>query len=262
MKDLSKKSLLGWVARGLIAGPGESDVAFQERIASLPPVKRRSYTRLGVLFGVVPDWVPLSFSNRGLSFFHGAMTTIDASATSIQVRKKGLLYPEDEVVAHEMVHACRLAFDEPRFEEVLAYQTSRSPLRRFFGPIFQSPWESYLFVASLISLMGLNIATIAYPSSILETAFWVNLGLIFWAVGFGLYRLTRTQRLFKKCRKRFAKMCQSEKKALQLILCLTDAEIVLFAHFSESEIKTHIEREKLSSLRSLQIATLLDDALG
>lgn len=47
-------------------------------------------------------------------------------------------YARAEVLAHELVHAFRLAYGESRFEEHLAWQTASKPWRRALGGCFRS----------------------------------------------------------------------------------------------------------------------------
>ena len=110
------------------------------------------------LFGFSIDWVSVVFSNRKLSFFEGAAAWIFQEAKTspeeafLQLRKslrgkKYLLgyYPVDELVGHELVHVSRMAYSEPLFEEMLAYETSSSPFRKAHGLFSDSPKRSTFF---------------------------------------------------------------------------------------------------------------------
>ena len=192
--------------RGLIRGPREDEEAFARRCAQCQPIAGEEWAiahrRTQELFGFTVDWVPLTYSNQKLPFWEGAATWIsETGLPHIQLRKafkKGrhLGYSRDEILAHESVHAARMAFDEPRFEEIIAYQTSKSPLRRFFGPLFRRTWESALFMTAL------TLTPFFLPSLVIPAYFF--------------FRLLRNQMIFRRCRK---------KHPLSVIIGLTDREI-------------------------------------
>src|SRR5262245_52150906 len=102
------------------------------------------------LFDCAPDWIPLFFSNYRLPFWQGGCTWIlqrtecDPPFALLQLNKAYKdhdvylkFYRRDELVTHECAHVGRMAFDEPAFEEIIAYRTSPSPFRRWLGPIIQ-----------------------------------------------------------------------------------------------------------------------------
>jgi hypothetical protein len=98
-----------------------------------------------------------------------------------------------DILHHESIHAAREAFNEPQFEEVLAYSISSSPWKRFLGPLFQRMWEFPLCLASLFF----------FPYTFPVPAFF-------------FFRLVYKQILFHRLKK---------KVPLPAILCLTDREI-------------------------------------
>ena len=115
------------------------------------------------IFGFSIDWVPVVFSNRKLSFFEGAAAWIfqetkESPEEAFLQLRKGLrgkdtllgYYPVDELVGHELVHVSRMAFKEPLFEEMLAYETSNSPFRKSYGPLFRQPKEVNFFLITLV----------------------------------------------------------------------------------------------------------------
>lgn len=192
--------LLLFAKRGLIPGPNEDEKAFLQRASKLesfsPEDWKEAHAKTEKLYGFAIDWVSCTYSNHKLPFWEGAATWIsEEGIPSIQLRngfKKGkyLGYTRSEVLAHEAVHAARSAFEEPRFEEILAYRTSTNFFRKCLGPLFRKPKESLLF-------------------------------LLFFPLGiFFLFRLLRDQWIFQGC---------LQKLPLPVILCLTDKEIARFA---------------------------------
>lgn len=135
--------------------------------------------------------IEISYSNKGLLPWEGGcLWEIEGEKPLLQLRKifesqdKFLgIYSKEEIINHELVHAKRIAIKGAIFEEVLAYQTSKSPFRRFFGPIFRSSKESAFFLLSSLTL-------ILSP--------WIFLSI----VAFFLVRLLRVQRIFAKAKKK------------------------------------------------------------
>jgi hypothetical protein len=193
--------------KGFLKGPCETEEAFALRIQNLQPVADASWAkaqaRTRELFGFAIDWVPLEYSNKKLPFWEGAATWISKNGPPrIQMREafrkgKYLGYSRDEILAHESVHAARMAFDEPQFEEILAYQTSKSLLRRFLGPLFRRTGESALFMVAIF------LSLFFWPALLLPAYF--------------LLRLLRNQLIFYRCLKKYP---------LSFLVTLSDRDIV------------------------------------
>ena len=98
------------------------------------------HKRIEELFAFSSKEIFVIQNNRGLWPWQGAVlwsyTTQDGYVFPvIQVRKTTSLASLEEIYAHECVHMARFAFQEPWFEEILAYQTSKRAWRRFLGPL-------------------------------------------------------------------------------------------------------------------------------
>ncbi|MCI5051715.1 MAG: hypothetical protein MRY21_01095 [Simkaniaceae bacterium] len=182
---LCDEKLLKLSEEGHIPGPNEDEESFLSRIES-------------VNFDVI-------YSNAGLSPFEAAVTWIDHSP-QIQLRKvfqnkaNWLGYSKSEILEHERLHLARAAFDEPLFEEILAYSLSPKKYRRLLGPFFRNRRNVYISMMSLISATWQPI-----------------LGLIAIALGF---TVIRDLQRFAKVRRRYP---------LKLLMCLTDSEIMQLA---------------------------------
>lgn len=224
---IDDQGLLGYFHRGLIPGPEESEEAFLKRAELAKPLGHPEWSEAVLPFKI--DWVPLIYSNQKMAWWEGAATWIsDQGLPSIQLRKsfeKGsfLGYKRSDVLSHEAIHAARMRFEEPYFEEVLAYSTAPQAWKRFFGPLFSRTWEPLVLIAA----MTLGIFWL-----------WVPMSLI----GVGLGWLSYRQWVFKKC-------CR--KLSLPVVLTLTDQEMKRFAKMSEEEIQTVLESEP-TILRRLQ----------
>lgn len=191
---LEKRELLTFFKRGLIPGPSETEEAFLARVSQRPSLPEwKEVDRLSDAWGFSIDWVPLQFSSKKLYFWEGAVFW-DTPLIQIQPRlqSKNIL---TEILHHESIHAAREAFDEPFFEEVLAYWSSRAAWKRFLGPIFQRVWEFPLFA------LGCFLFSYLFP-----------------IVVFFFFRLVYKNYLFRRARRKFS---------LSVLLCLTDKEIRL-----------------------------------
>lgn len=108
------------------------------------------------------------YSNKGLLPWQGGCTFIEEGKIKIQLRKAYEhknkiygIYPKEEIITHELVHAKRMHLEEPCFEEILAYYTSKSSFRRYVGPLFRSSSESILFLLSFFPLIVNPLYTFA-----------------------------------------------------------------------------------------------------
>ncbi len=239
--------------RGLFPGPDETEEEFKERARKLRNSKAEDHEgatiRLVNLFACQPDWVPVQYGNKGLSLWEGAATWVEKGTVRIQLKngfKKGVylgLYRRDEVLAHELVHLTRMAFEEPVYEEVFAYLTAKSKLRRMFGPLFRRPFESTLFVVTSF----LPLLAIALGNADLFPLLW-SIPLAYFSF-LGL-RLALSQRKLTKCLKNLPALVDNP---LALALRLTDKEISLFSRLKPDQITAYIHEQtsfRWSFLRS------------
>jgi len=194
-----------------IQGPNESDSAFTKRI-KLTKEAARNPQILGLQDVQVGKfhlpWLLYKISNEKLPPWEAAATWVieyeGVKIPFLQMRKR---YAENnEIWNHELVHILRIAFDEPRFEEIIAFDCSKSRFRKWLGPLFRTPKESFLFFAVVVVSTGVSLF---YPP-----VFYLPL-LIF--LGFCI-RLFRDLRIFSRCKKKNSLECvlrMSDKKILQ-----------------------------------------------
>jgi hypothetical protein len=215
---IDDRSLLEYFHRGLIPGPAESEEAFLKRVSLATPLAHPEWNDVVLPFKI--DWVPIKYSNHQIAWWEGAATWIsEEDLPAIQLRKnfeKGsfLGYKRSEVLSHEAIHAVRMRFEEPHFEEVLAYSTAPQAWKRFFGPLFSRTWEPLVLMAA------------------------VALGIFWWwvpviLIGLSLGWLSYRQWIFKKCCRKFS---------LSVVLTLTDREMKRFAWMSEDEIQGYLQQ--------------------
>ncbi|MBN2478956.1 MAG: hypothetical protein JXA94_01880 [Parachlamydiales bacterium] len=225
---------------------------------------RWNWTRAQLLslFDISPTDLAIYYSDQNLSFLQPAATWIlsfgDDNNIKIPLlqfrhvlRKKTYLwiYTLDEILAHEAVHAARVAFDEPKTEEIFAYLTASSHFRRVFGPIVKTNKDiviffSFLFLSLLFQAFWVmsSISTFSYIS-----AFFGFLTLS--TLCFGLGRLFVVRRKMKKTFKKLKKILNDKKKAKAVLFRLTDFEIFNLYKMKIKDIENYFETRKEKSLR-------------
>ncbi len=262
-----KEELLSLNERGIIPGPYESIVDFKKRVESIE--KNRTSIKEGKilswsdfdwarstasqLFDIAPDWVVAYYSNKGLKFWQGAVTYAEYDGHSpavIQIRKNLkngkylFLYDKDEILSHEIIHAARMAFNEPKTEELFAYWTSTSHFRKLFGPIFRSQLESTIFMGILCSGISLQFFLPFFSSPLLFSLIQLSNILSLSMLTFCLFRLYRTRLKLNQTLKKLTLILDSKQKARSVLFRLTDKEIYFFAKSSITEIMKYIQNQE------------------
>lgn len=274
MNDLTDERLLDLNRRGLIPGPLEKEDAFMQRaeyclhlskhldVPLQKDVLEKPNSDLRYFYDVAINWIPVIFSNERLSLWHGGCAWIfqvaenTPTAAMIQLRqvfgnKKRYLgiYDRDELLVHELVHVGRMKFEERRFEEMLAYETSTSTFRRWFGPLVQSSWESVLFLMVLAMILVFDIFLLAVGHhegyEIAGTLKLIPLALILIA----LIRLALKRRQYNKCLSRLESCLQSGQSARAVAYRLTDKEIVAFGGLTNEQIRAYARLQGKEELR-------------
>ncbi|HKZ00533.1 MAG TPA: hypothetical protein VJ112_05170 [Rhabdochlamydiaceae bacterium] len=257
--------------RGLFPGHMEDEAAFLRRIELLKtqlatdavegscplPMEdwKKAHALTTALFDIQPDWIAAVYSAKGLPFWERAAAWEVAKSGStfhlIQLQpvlKKGKLYSLEEVLAHEAVHAVRSHLKQNRFEEIMAYRTSRFSYRKWLGPIFRKPWETNLFLLSL--LFSLFLVWFGNGSVLLDCL----TALPFFLLAYWYMRLQDVQGVFKKCLQNLSQCLTNPERALAVALRLTDDEISHFSRMRPAEIAQYVAIGKKSSLRFKVIA--------
>ena len=246
----SKEFLVELNRRGLVPGPDETEATFFARCDRAIPLTEPPLSPLSQqLFGTLPDWIEVQYQTKGLRFWEAACTWIEGNSIRLQLhptlleKKKYWGYRKEEIIAHEFVHAVRGQFDEPIFEEILAYRTSSSPFRRYWGPLLRTAKES------LYAVLALLTCTIAF--------FFDPLGLTLWCAAVGLlglaiYRLVKAQRTFKRALHHISQLVGLA-NALAVMLRLTDKEIICFSKMDPEKISAYMIKMAKTHIRWQQI---------
>jgi hypothetical protein len=273
-----------WNAKGFIPSPDESESAFRERIVFCQNLEQHLAQKEGgelpfemndpkskelleevlplteKLYGIQPSWVPLFFSNYQLAPWHGGCAWIfqlnmnTPTAAFLQLRSRFRnsstflgIYDRPELIAHELSHVGRMVYQEPHFEEFLAYQSSSSQWRRWLGPIVQSSKESLFFILLLGAVILADFALLSVEHTMVASSWWIKLiplVVIVLAIGRLIYR----QQIFKHCLENLETLYPPE-EARHLRYRLLDNEMKQFSHFSPFEIENFMENVAQYSFR-------------
>jgi hypothetical protein len=269
---------------GLVPGPLETEADYQKRVDyclqlknqlndtfsdALPYENEQAWLApalqiTGPLYDISPAWVPLFFSNQQLLPWHAGAAWIFQKVEKgplgalLQLRKAlyqkpvyFLVYHRDEIIAHELCHVGRMAFEEKRFEELLAYRTSDRFFPRYFGPILQSVGESRLFIIVLLTLLIMDFSFLFLGSlKIYFQMFYLKLIPVF-LILWGVFRLRKRQGILQEAERQL-KAVWGEAASF-ILYRLTDREIEQFSKQTADQIRNYAEQE--NSLRWQAIKT-------
>ena len=170
--------------QGFLLAPGETPESFAERVAKLArnlpknlpdglpevpdPVRARAEGITEDLYGFRTPWLPVYCSTAETGRFSAGVSLFPDDSLPLVYLSGAFLkkpshrgYTAEETLAHEAVHAARLAFpDDSVYDEYFPCQVHASPFRRLAGNLFRC-W--YL---PLIFFLGLTAAPF-YPMLLL-----------------------------------------------------------------------------------------------
>ena len=212
-------------------------------------------------FGMMPDWALIIFHNYKLLPWHGGCAWIfQLDATSplcafLQLRKEFKnyssylgIYQRSELIAHEMAHVGRMAYEEPKFEELLAYRSSSSFWHKNLSPLVQSANERLFFVILLVATLLTSLTALLVDSFLLTQLSLLALLAPFIAFIMALLRLLKRQSCLKKTLNNLKKIV-CKKDASHLLYRLSDKEIFLFANSTPAQISEYIKMQTTCSFR-------------
>lgn len=294
---LTDEQLSFYNQQGLIPGPEEEEEEFIRRAnycltlkAHLPDLfetftvkdlnlgnasLHQAFPLTKQLYGLTPEWIPLLFSDYKLAPWHGGCAWIfqinsdTPTGSFFQLRQAFRasseylkIYNRNELIAHELVHAARMVFQELQFEEIMAYRSSNSSFRRWMGPIIQSSYESILFLFSILLVFLLE----TYGIYSLDSTS-MQMGLIASLLPIGLFslallRLWKRQSQFSRCLHNLEKVIKKEHKPLAMAVRLTDLEIRAFSTLNPEAIQTYFEENCGNSLRLKMIHNIYIDRVA
>jgi len=279
--ELIEENLLKWNQMGLFPGPLEAPEEFVRRVRycldlmhtlaeennELIPGSTVEHADRELTFeawkltqssyGFAPLWAPLFFSNYRLAPWHGGCAWIFQVRTDtplgalFQLRREFKtketflrIYHRYVLLAHEAVHVARMAYEEPKFEEFLAYRLSPNLFQRVAGPLVQSSRESGLFFLLIVLLLVLDVASLSFGVFVTPLV-WLHAAPVI-MVMMALARLwVRHGQL-----NTLINTLRTVSAYPEAIACrMTDREIIDWGKMSSQEIVTHAKKLSESSLR-------------
>lgn len=114
-------------------------------------------------------------------------------------RKRFLIYDRTELIAHEQCHCARQVLHDHAIEEYFAYQTAKSPLRRYIGNCFIKESDALLFLLPALMLPAAQIIKNFIWHSLPILPFWIFLAAV---LSYFLIRNQRSRNIIKKARKK------------------------------------------------------------
>lgn len=290
---MSEEELLLWNSLGLIPGPDEGVEEYTKRarfcLICREQIKEAMAQELGEesdpsfsrqliieasgttkkLYDVIPEWVPIIFSNYGLAYWHGGcawiiqLSTDTPTTAFLQLRlafeasSRYLgFYEREELIAHESAHIGRMQFMEPKFEEILAYLSAKTPFRRCFGAIIESPWEGMAFIFTTLLCLVIAILSLYFQSTFFFFVSIATITLPLVLAIFGIGRLFLRMYQFRRCLSVLNNLLRDEDKAHAVIYRLTDLEIISFGKMQPNLVMDYAKKQQCLRWRVIRLAYL------
>lgn len=263
--------------KGFIPGPEETTKAFLQRIQpyldkKLDPLLQVTLCNQEVEEILRPfdlknlNWVPLEYSKNGLLPWQAAVTEVEDQCVQIKLnprlkeRKKIWGVKREEIIAHELLHAARMAFPDGHYEELLVSLSEKSAWRRWLRSLVSRTWEGWALIVGITISLSVMLVALLEPE-----AFYVAFENLFWAIGlllmllspyllflsFGVRQVWRVWRL-QGCAFKLRPLLHDESAILALLYRLTDKEIAFFAKSSLSQIAHYVKKEESLRWRVLR----------
>ena len=187
-----------------------------------------------------------TYSKKNLSFYELACVLVEGTKVEVFLhpifkKKENFLWvSKKEIIDHEKVHFIRQGFKQNRFEETIAYLTSKSRVRKILGGFFKNYIEVKIFL----------FTTIAIPVfSFLEYGFyWIFAGYL----SYVFYLIYRTIRDYKIVSLVLLKLQKITKNPFDVLVRLSDQEIIKLKNKKDDET-LHFFEENQNNVRFQQI---------
>lgn len=183
--------------QGLLIAPQESFETFADRIARLQnalpenlpaglpeasgPVRKNAEKITMELYGFRTDWLPAYYSSQETGHFSAGVSVFLDDLLPIVYLSGAFLkktvhrgYTAEETLAHECVHAARIAFpDRSAYDEYFPCQVHKSKFRRLAGNSFRKWQLTAVFFVGL-TMAFLNPFLLFFPLLVLLAEFHLN----------------------------------------------------------------------------------------
>jgi len=165
---------------------------------------------------------------------------------SFREKARWLFYQRSELLAHELCHVARVSFRAHIYEEIFAYKTATTAFRRFFGGIFRSPKDSFLFIGASGLLLTNQLCKAFLFPQLPAWPTWCLLGLTFsWL----FLRHLKDMKTLRNARKTLEGLFPA-RDAMPVLFRCNDNEIRELASLDDPQsAQTWLHNRKSSSLR-------------
>lgn len=246
---INDDNLILFNKKGIFPFPAESEENFLQRAQTL--IQQSSKSKLDTqvredlknLFDIDPDWIDFEYSNQGLHFWEAAYVEISPPHFIMRLKKKFKnqetflgIYSRREILAHECVHLGRMNLKAAKYEEILAYKTSKRFFRKLLGALFGSPQEVMVLLVMSAASVFSDVMDLFKFSVICKITL-----LIF--VSFLVSRLFYRKKIIKRVLKKLEGVGVEPNQSLAILYRLSDREIDLFFKSSNREIRQFIQEQ-------------------
>jgi hypothetical protein len=165
---------------------------------------------------------------------------------SFRDKPRWLFYQRNELLAHELCHVARVSFKAHIYEEIFAYKTATTAFRRFFGGVFRSPKDSFLFIAASCLLFVNQLCRALFFPQLPSWPMWSLLAAVFaWLI----LRLLKDMRILQRA-KRHLQFIFPPENTLPVLFRCNDKEIQELAALDNPQnAQTWLNNRINSSLR-------------
>ena len=171
--------------QGLLIAPQELPEEFLKRLATMHSewdyespadarplpggIREKAERTVSDLYGASPRWIPVSCSSGETGRFSAGVTLILEKIVPIVFLSGAFLnksrhhgYDAAETLAHEMVHALRIAYPVSVYEEYFPCQVHKSRFRRLAGNLFRR-WEIPVLIFGGLTFAVLYPVVLIFP---------------------------------------------------------------------------------------------------
>ena len=191
-----------------------------------------------------------SYCKKNLSFYEMACVIVDEAKVEVflhpifEKKENFLGISKQEIIDHEKVHFIRQGFKQGRFEETIAYLTSKCRFRKILGGFFKNYIEAKIFV----------FTTFAVPVfAFLEFGFYWFFASYLSYIFYLVYRTVRDYKIVSSVLSKLQKISQ---RPLDILVRLSDQEILELKNKKEEETP-HFFETKQNDFRFQQILFLI-----
>lgn len=171
------------------------------------------------LYGFAIDYVPGFYLFEKVGLLWGGCSIYD-DETQMKIfllrpafknKKRFLIYGRTELISHELCHCARQILHDHDIEEYFAYQTAKSPLRRYIGNCFIKEFDALLFLLPSLLLLAAQIIKNFIWTALPMFPFWLFLGAV---LAYFIIRNQKSRNIVQKARKNLTEIASNPEAIL------------------------------------------------